>query len=454
MRIRGFWLAGAGLFLAACASAASERAEPTVDCGAILTSATSSRYDLRGFYRGEARAQGSVTPIELLLEEDGAWASLPERAQYDAPVRVISPAPDVLCVSAAYQSSVWTLRRQGRSLSGQWVGRDFNADLQLRAAQAPPRIGERPLDFVSADGARLAGTLVTPNGRGPFTTVVWVHGSAPTTRDTWFYRGRARMLAREGIASLIWDKRGSGASTGEQSWSIDRLTLDAQAAIAAARDAPEVADDRVVLAGASQGGWIAPRVAADNPWLAGVFVIAAPGITIAEQNVYSFEQALRRENVPEDLTTRAVALVRASYEYYRTGEGYEALRARYDDPANATIVSEQFFRNMLFQGGELPGPEVDQSDWSFMFVDYLQYWRRIDRPVLAMWGADDNEVPPTLSRDRVGEALAGRGDHELHVYDDATHSLYVNRDAGEPADWERTAPGFREDLLTWLARRR
>jgi pimeloyl-ACP methyl ester carboxylesterase len=392
-----------------------------------------------------------------MVDEDGrAWASMPERAQYDFPVRVTSPAHNVLCVSAPYRNGAWTLSRVGRSLMGRWQDRNFAADVQLRSARAPSAIRERALDFVSADGARLAGTLVTPRGRGPFTTVVWVHGSAPTTRDTWFYRGRARMLARQGVASLIWDKRGAGASTGEQSWSVDRLTLDAEAAIAAARDAPEVADDRVVLAGASQGGWIAPRVAADNPWLAGVLVIAAPGITIAEQNVYAFEQTLRRENVPEDLTTRAVALVRATYDYYRTGEGYAALRARFDDPANAPIVSEQFFRNMLFQGGELPGPGVDPSDWSFMYVDYLQYWRRIDQPVLAMWGADDNEVPPTLSRDRIGEALAEHGadDRVLRIYDDATHSLYVHRDAGEPADWERTAPGFREDLLTWLSRRR
>jgi pimeloyl-ACP methyl ester carboxylesterase len=309
----------ASLLLAACAA---QRAEPAanVDCVAALEAAGDQPLALSGAWRGEAVGLGQTTRLELHVADGHAFASMPDRAQFDFPVRAAAVGEDALCVAAPFRRGHWLLQRDGRDWRGLWTDQDFQAALTLDRMRRAALPRERELNFVSADGARLAGTLVLPAaGEGPFPVIVWVHGSAPTTRSTWFYRGRARMLARQGIASLIWDKRGAGASTGEQPWHIDRLSLDAQAAIAAARAAPETADDKVIIAGFSQGGWIAPRVAADNPWLAGVLVGAAPGITIAEQNVFAFEQALIAENIPADLTERAVGLVSATYEYYRTG---------------------------------------------------------------------------------------------------------------------------------------
>jgi pimeloyl-ACP methyl ester carboxylesterase len=197
-------------------------------------------------------------------------------------------------------------------------------------------------------------------------------------------------------------------------------------------------------------------VAADTPWIAGVLVGAAPGITIAEQNLYSFERALLGEGVPPHIIEGAVSLLAATYDYYQTGAGYEVLRARFDHPANAGFVNEPFFRRFLFQNGDLPPPDVDPADWRSMFVDHVQYWRAVDAPVLAMWGADDNEVPAELSRQVISDALAGHGsdDRVLVVFEDATHSLYVDSDEGEAWDWERTAPGFQESVAEWLARRR
>lgn len=440
-----------------CASSGSQPPED-VDCRALLSAGDAPLPQADGTWSGSVANGAASTTLELRLVDGRAYASLPEREQFDDPVRAMSSANGrTLCLAAPYRpaSGVIMLQRTGPDWAGVWWDADIEADIFLSPARLPRLPRERALDFTSADGARLAGTLVLPAaGDGPFPVVVWVHGSSPTTRDTWFYRGRAYRLARTGVASLIWDKRGAGASTGEQPWNIDRLTLDAQAAIDAARAAPETADDRVVIAGASQGGWIAPRVAAENPWLAGVMVSAAPGITIAEQNLYGFERALQNEGVPDDLIADAVGVVRMTYEYYRTGEGYDALRARFAAAENQAFVNEPFFRRYLFQGGELPGPDVDPQDWRFMFVDYLEYWRRLEPPALAMWGADDDEVPAGLSRDRIATALASRGarDDVLVIFDDATHSLYVDRDEGDAWDWERTAPGYRDTVDDWLSR--
>jgi dienelactone hydrolase len=69
------------------------------------------------------------------------------------------------------------------------------------------------------DGITMEGTLVRPEGNGPFPAVVLVAGSGPTDRD-WCSpllpgsngSGRlfAEAFARAGIASLRYDKRASG----------------------------------------------------------------------------------------------------------------------------------------------------------------------------------------------------------------------------------------------------
>ena len=60
--------------------------------------------------------------------------------------------------------------------------------------------------------ASLAGTVVLPRGAGPHPAVVFVHGSGPARRGEFFHF--ADRFARAGIAALIYDKRGSGASVG------------------------------------------------------------------------------------------------------------------------------------------------------------------------------------------------------------------------------------------------
>jgi hypothetical protein len=58
----------------------------------------------------------------------------------------------------------------------------------------------------------LAGSVLVPTGPGPHPGVVVVHGAGQQDREG--YRGLADRFARHGIAALLYDKRGSGQSTG------------------------------------------------------------------------------------------------------------------------------------------------------------------------------------------------------------------------------------------------
>ena len=143
---------------------------------------------------------------------------------------------------------------------------------------------------VTCDGFRLPATLCLPRraveqgSRVP--CVVLVHGSGPHDRNETIgpnrpFRDLAWGLAGRGIATLRYDKRtyvykGYSVPEGRQ-LDLDVETADdAVAAVALAQSLPGVDADSVYLLGHSQGGMLAPRIAARASRLAGVILLAAP----------------------------------------------------------------------------------------------------------------------------------------------------------------------------------
>ncbi|HSE53203.1 MAG TPA: hypothetical protein VLB00_13500, partial [Gemmatimonadales bacterium] len=133
------------------------------------------------------------------------------------------------------------VRRRGDALTGEIRITSYRSPVTLVRAVPPPR--ERSIAFHSSgDSLRLGGMLVLPEGRGPFPAMVWVTGSDPDTRLAWAYE--ARVLAARGIASLLYDKRGVGESSGAShdlaSW--DDLAGDVEGALGYLRSRPGLID--------------------------------------------------------------------------------------------------------------------------------------------------------------------------------------------------------------------
>jgi alpha-beta hydrolase superfamily lysophospholipase len=138
-------------------------------------------------------------------------------------------------------------------------------------------------------GTTLAGTLVIPQATAPRAAVVFVHGSGKQSRDL----GLAKWFASAGIAALVYDKRGAGASGGtyesEQSVSeknIDLLADDAAAATKALANHPAMKGIPVGIAGISQAGWIAP-LAAERSGARFLVLWSAPVCKVSEEDIYS-----------------------------------------------------------------------------------------------------------------------------------------------------------------------
>jgi hypothetical protein len=162
----------------------------------------------------------------------------------------------------------------------------------------PPAI--RQVTFES-QGVTLAGEISYPAGNGgPFPAVALVHGSGPATRA-----GNAPLVTlfnELGIATLAYDKRGTGASGGayrgvgvRNSDSMIAL-LGADAAAAARFLATDLRLDatRIGLAGGSQAGWVMAAALSGAP-VRFFVALSGPAVSVGQEIYYSdyFEQSDR-----------------------------------------------------------------------------------------------------------------------------------------------------------------
>ncbi|GAA4663418.1 CocE/NonD family hydrolase [Streptomyces chumphonensis] len=182
-------------------------------------------------------------------------------------------------------------------------------------------------------GNTLDGVLaLPPEGRGPYGLVVLVHGDGPVdaTHDS-FYRPLWESFARAGYASLSWSKPGVGASEGDwlEQTMRDRAE-ETRAALAWARARPEVDPDRIGLWGASQAGWVLPKVAAREPDVR--FVIAvSPAINWHRQGRYHLMSELRAEGASAADRTRALERRERTLELLRRDAPFADYRDAFAD---------------------------------------------------------------------------------------------------------------------------
>ena len=157
-------------------------------------------------------------------------------------------------------------------------------------------------------GIRLSGTLTVPGKGGSFPAAILVHGQGPLDRDMSFghlkpFKALAEHLAANGIASLRYDKRGVGRSGGDfGSATREDLAGDVVAALRFLKRQETILPDRIGLIGQSEGGVIAPMVAAASNDVAVVVLLAGPAVSGRENLSLSFAM-FAQANPANDLST-------------------------------------------------------------------------------------------------------------------------------------------------------
>ncbi|WP_410666515.1 alpha/beta hydrolase family protein [Amycolatopsis sp. cmx-4-68] len=269
--------------------------------------------------------------------------------------------------------------------------------LAVTALAPPASAADSEVTFTNG-GVTLHGTVVAPPGGSKLPGLVMVHGSGAHSRED--YREQAEAFARQGIATLIYDKRTEGYSQFERSYST--LADDALAAVEALRKRPEVDPARVGVWGLSEGGWVAPLAASKSPeHVAFVVTLGANGVQPVRQQAWAIENQLRRLGMDGSIVRMA----------------------------SSTMLRQ------LTGGGVFPEARYDP-------VPVLKSLRQ---PVLGLWGAKDVLTPPGEAVPIFRDSLAR---YTLRVFPDAQHQLRRTTDGFDKLPGY--APGYLELVGTWV----
>lgn len=341
----------------------------------------------------------------------------------------------------------------GDSFVGKWMGFGVDGDFHLKRIDAKAkRYREEEVTFSNGDVA-LAGTLLLPIGQTKKTpAVVLVHGSSPNERTT--YKSWARRFADNGIAALVYDKRGSGGSTGNtRAASMENLADDAIGGVKMLRLRSDIDADRVGIAGHSQGGWIAPLAAARTSDVAFVIVSGAAAVTPAEQSIYHRAGVMRQRGITDAEIAEATALREKLYDLNR--------KILANDSAVTEIrsaISKELTRNKdarWFGPAELP-PELTgdlppRGALELLFFDASPVWPKVKVPVLAMWGDRDTVVPVEKSRELIKTYLekAGNKNLTIKILAGVDHGNNVVSKSGE-WDFPRANAEYDRTMVEWV----
>ncbi len=425
--------------------------------------------------------------VVLARDEAGAWSGtidIPaQRARGLKLADVVVNDPSVTFeIAGVGGQPTFTGIRAGDRISGTFSqnGGTFAFELgRGAAAAAPPRTPrpqepKPPLPYSAEDvtyrndaaGVRLAGTLTRPLTGGPFPAVVLITGSGAEDRDETVFNHKpflvlADALTRRGIAVLRSDDRGVGGSDrGPAGATSKDFAGDVAAAVAYLETRPDIDRRHIGLIGHSEGGLIAPMVAASSPDIAFIVLMAGPGVP-GDQGLYSQIAAIgRAQGASEALIAWDRAVRQRVYDEVKSetdGKPNAAARQALlaDVPTLPGIVTEAAARqttSTILTGASTPW-------FRFMLAyDPRPTLERVRCPVLAINGERDTQVIARENLDAIQSALEAGGNKDITVKSlPGLNHLFQTSTTGRPDEYasidETIAPAVLDLIGDWIVRR-
>jgi dipeptidyl aminopeptidase/acylaminoacyl peptidase len=259
------------------------------------------------------------------------------------------------------------------------------------------------------------------------------------------------LFARLGVAALIYDKRGTGESTGDFATAgIDDLAKDAVTGVDLLKNRQDIDRTRIGVFGFSQGGWIAPLAATLSDDVAFVEVQSAASVSPSKQSIYHNANEMRAAGASEADIEHAQNLRARLYAQLRKSTAF------LDRSLNADL--EAASKQAWFAASKLPKSmptTISEGELRLLSFEPLPVWREVRVPVLAIWGERDINLPAADSRDEMAHALAVGGNKEVetHILPGLTHSLLREKKPGDGWDFPRGSAELEPMIEDWIRRK-
>jgi len=430
--------------------------------------------DIDGIWLGTLDA--GATKLRLVLKiangPDGLTASLqsPDQSQQWLPANSATRSGDSLNftieslgvvydgkIDAGLNSIDGTFTQGGRPLPLALKRVKDQAELETRHPQNPVKpypYREEEVTYANkAAGNTLAGTLTIPPGKGPFPAVLLISGSGPNDRDETVFGHKPFLvlsdyLTRKGIVVLRVDKRGVGKSTGDLAHATTAdFATDAEAGVQYLKTRAEADPRRIGLIGHSEGGTVAPMLAAGDPGVRFIVLMAGPGVPgdqiIVEQGRLIEEAA-------------GATKEKAAQDADKQRELFALVEKEKDDAVLGKELREKL-------AGRVPDAQIDvaiqqlTSPWMRYTLTYdpATALRKVACPVLALNGEKDLQVPPAQNLSAIRKALEEGGNKHAEIDEmPGLNHLFQTAKTGSPTEYaqieETISPVALDKVATWI----
>ena len=301
---------------------------------------------------------------------------------------------------------------------------------------------------------RLSGTLTIPATPGPHPAIVLIPGSGEVSRDGdmfghHFYRVLADALTRHGFAVLRSDKRGLGQSGGDFATATTYdFASDIGAATVFLRKRRDIDGRRIGLLGHSEGALVGAMVAANDPRITFLVLMAGNGIPASEMllartrhaaGIDAGSDATKRELALQCAVFAAVTMPATEQERGNTVRKlYQDANAQYGRPLSENDVA-------LFL-----------TPWmrTLLSIDPQAWLRQVKCPVLALVGDKDLVVHASENVPALKKALAANAKAEVKLMPGLNHFFQTARSGefSEVASIKETMSPQVMDLIgVWAA---
>ncbi|HLP10714.1 MAG TPA: alpha/beta fold hydrolase [Flavobacteriales bacterium] len=314
--------------------------------------------------------------------------------------------------------------------------------------------------------ADLHGTLTLPKKDGKFPVVIMISGSGPQNRDEEILGHKpfwviADHLAKNGIGVLRVDDRGTAKSTGDFSKATTAdFANDVKEAVDYLKTRLDVDKKKIGLMGHSEGGLIAPMVAANSTDIKFIVLLAGPGVRGGEILLAQQELIGRVNGTSEkDLAEQRKLNAGVFDIIYRTGNAEDAkkkldkyLRTYYKTMPKENLpaeMTEDVFVNETI--------ETVTDEWMYYFIKYdpTATLQKVKCAVLAVNGSKDLQVPAKQNLDAIKTNLSKGGNTRTTFIEfPGLNHLFQECTTGSPAEYgsiEQTiSPTVLDEVTQWI----
>jgi uncharacterized protein len=369
-----------------------------------------------------------------------------------------------------------TLNKEGSEIAGQFNQGGASFPLILKCVAKPtapnrPQVPKPPYPYDEEevsyenkrDGVKLAGTLTLPRGKSAFPAVILITGSGAQDRNEEMLGHKpflvlADYLTRQGLAVLRVDDRGVGGSTGSVSNSTsDNFGADVLAGIEFLKGRKEVNPKQIGLIGHSEGGLIAPMVAAQSNDVAFIVLLAGPGLPGEEILYLQSALILKASGAGAEALARQRATQEMIFNILKQEKDKVVVEKKLREEFDKWVASASEAEKIKAKQAAEAQIKQALSPWFRYFLTYdpRLALAKVKCPVLALNGENDMQVLVTENLREIESTLKTAGNKDMTIVRlPRLNHLFQTSETGSPSEYgkieETFAPVALKTIGDWI----